>query len=318
MPESQLHPASFVVRSARFLAGAVSLAILGCASPGSRASDGSAVLAQTAPAPATPVEPARADDVPDVDLSGALLYQLMAAEVAAQRGELGTAYAVYLKLARDTRDPRLARRATELALRGRALGEALEAAKLWHQLAPRSSEAGQTVAMLYAASGKFDEAHALFSEQLKVAAQPAEELGRIQRALTRSQDRAGAFALLERLAQPYGKTAEVRLVLASGAQAAGLNSRAIEEAKAAVELAPDSERAAMTAAQLMQGSDRRGAIDTLARHLERNPKATDPRLAYARLLIADKQYTAARRMVTPLPPPCSPPIFSERRVVPGM
>ena len=56
------------------------------------------------------------------NLSGALLYQLMAAEVAAQRGELGTAYAVYLKLARDTRDPRLAKRATELALQGLELG----------------------------------------------------------------------------------------------------------------------------------------------------------------------------------------------------
>ena len=156
----------------------------------------------------------------------------MAAEVAAQRGELGTAYAVYLKLARDTRDPRLARRATELGLQGRALGESLEAAKLWHELAPRSSEASQTVAMLYAASGQFDAAYAIFSEQLQAAAKPAEELARIQRALTRSQDRAGAFALLERLAQPYGKTAEVRLVLANGAQAAGLNGRAVEEAKA--------------------------------------------------------------------------------------
>ena len=294
MPDSQLHPAPFVVRTARAVASAVVLAILGCASPGSRASDGGALLAQAAPAPAAPLDPAAADGVPDVNLSGALLYQLMYAEVAAQRGDLGTAYAVYLKLARETRDPRLARRATEVALQGRALGESLEAAKLWHELAPRSGDASQTLAMLYAASGKFDDAHAIFSEQLKTATQPAEELGRIQRALTRSQDRAGAFALLERLAQPYGKSADVRLVLANGAQAAGLNGRAIEEAKAAVGLAPDSERAVMTAAQYMQASDRRGALDMLARFLERNPKATDPRLAYARLLIADRQYAAAR------------------------
>jgi Flp pilus assembly protein TadD len=35
-------------------------------------------------------------------------------------------------------------------------------------------------------------------------------------------------------------------------------------------------------------------MEILARHLERSPKATEPRLAYARLLIADKQYAAAR------------------------
>lgn len=296
MLPSPIRRALSLFTRARAFAALGVLAILGCASPRTPTAEANPPPAAAAPAAAAAqAAPSKdADAVPDVSLSGALLYQLMAAEVAAQRGEIGTAYAVYMKLARDTRDPRLARRATELALQGRALAESLEGAKLWHELAPASSEASQSLAMLYAASGKFDDAYALFSEQLKVAPHPAEELGRIQRALTRSQDRAGAFALLERLAQPYAKTADVRLVLANGAQAAGLSARAIEEAKAALELAPDSERAALTAAQYMQASDRRGAIDLLSRYVERNPKSTDGRLAYARLLIADKQYQAAR------------------------
>jgi tetratricopeptide (TPR) repeat protein len=285
--------ASLPAIGTRAFATAVTLAILGCATPVAGKGDGAAPATAAGAQTAQDAAP-DGDAVPDVNLSGALLYQLMAAEVAAQRGDIGAAYATYLKLARETRDPRLARRATELALQGRALAESLEAAKLWHELAPRSNEATQAVAMLYAASGKFDESYALFSEQLKTTAQPAEELARIQRALTRSQDRAGAFVLLERLAQPFGKTAEVRLVLANGAQAAGLNARAIEEAKAAVDLAPDSERAALTAAQYMQATDRKGALALLARYLERQPKSSDGRLAYARLLIADKQYDAAR------------------------
>ncbi|MGZ9029889.1 MAG: tetratricopeptide repeat protein [Burkholderiaceae bacterium] len=293
MLQTLFQRASLIAIGAPTLATAAALAILGCATPVATTGEGAAP-AKAAPATVVQAAAADADAAPDVNLSGALLYQLMAAEVAAQRGDVGAAYATYLKLARDTRDPRLARRATELALQGRALPESLEAARLWHELAPRSSEASQTVAMLYAAGGKFEESYALFSEQLKAAPQPAEELARIQRALTRSQDRAGAFVLLERLAQPYGKTAEVRLVLANGAQAAGLNARAIEEAKAAVELAPDSERATLTAAQYMQASDRKGALTLLARYLERQPKSTDGRLAYARLLIADKQYDSAR------------------------
>jgi tetratricopeptide (TPR) repeat protein len=285
--------ASLPAIGTRAFATAVTLAILGCATPVAGKGDGAAPATAAGAQTAQDAAP-DGDAIPDVNLSGALLYQLMAAEVAAQRGDIGAAYATYLKLARETRDPRLARRATELALQGRALAESLEAAKLWHELAPRSNEATQAVAMLYAASGKFDESYALFSGQLKTAPQPAEELARIQRALTRSQDRAGAFVLLERLAQPYGKTAEVRLVLANGAQAAGLNARAIEEAKAAVDLAPDSERAALTAAQYMQATDRKGALALLARYLERQPKSSDGRLAYARLLIADRQYDTAR------------------------
>ena len=251
-------------------------------------------VAASTPAQAADETATDADGGPDVNLSGALLYQLMAAEVAAQRGDLGTAYAVYLKLARETRDPRLARRATELALQGRALPESIESARLWNELAPKSSDASQTLAMLYAANAQFEEAYQLFAEQLKMAAKPADELGRIQRALTRSQDKAGAFALLERLAQPYGKTADVRLVLSNGAQAAGLTSRAIEEAKAAAQLAPDSERAVLTAAQAMQQTERPGALAMLATFLQRNPASADVRLAYARLLIADRQYPAAR------------------------
>jgi tetratricopeptide (TPR) repeat protein len=275
-------------RGARAAAALGAIAILGCASAPAEAAPGAPAAQLTQAAPANP------DAAPDVNLSGALLYQLMAAEAAAQRGDVATAYAVYMKLARETRDPRLARRAAELALQGRALADALEAAKVWNELAPRSSEAAQTLAMLYAAGGRFDEAHALFSEQLKLAEQPAEELARIQRALTRTQDRAGAFVLLERLAQPYMKMADVRLVLANGAQAAGLAERAAEEAKAAVGLAPDSERAVLTAAQYMQAGDRAGALALLSRALERNPASADVRLAYARLLIADRQYEAAR------------------------
>jgi tetratricopeptide (TPR) repeat protein len=303
MPPSPIHPVSSIACRARLLGVGAALAILGCATPAPPVADapGKAPAADKAPAaaPSAPVAstgPAAppTDSVPDVDLSGALLYQLMAAEVAAQRGELGTAYAVYLKLARDTRDPRLARRATELGLQARALAESREAARLWHELAPGSSEAVQTLAMLEAASGRFDEAYALFSEQLKGSAQPAEELSRIQRALTRSQDRAGAFALLERLAEPYGKTADVHLVLANGAHAAGLGARAVEEARTAVQLAPDSERAVLTAAQYMQTTDRPGALALLSGFVERNPKSADARLAYARLLIADRKYDAAR------------------------
>jgi tetratricopeptide (TPR) repeat protein len=294
MPAIPIRLVSFLASGVRVLAAAATMAILGCATPVTPAAAPKPVAAPPAPvAGAEPAAPA-AEAAPDVDLSGALLYQLMAAEVAAQRGEIGTAYAVYLKLAAETRDPRLARRATELGLQGRALTESREAARLWHELAPGSTEASQSLAMLEAASGRFNEAYVLFSEQLKGAARPADELSRIQRALTRSQDRAGAFVLLERLAEPYGKTPEVRLVLANGAHAAGLSDRAIEEAKAAVRLAPDSERAALTAAQYMQASDRPGALALLASFVERNPNSAEGRLAYARMLIADRQYDAAR------------------------
>ena len=254
------------------------------------------VVAATTAVPETAAPPSteRGDRIPNVELSSSLMYQLMAAEVAVQRGDVGSAFAVYMKLARETRDPRLARRAAELALQARAMPQGLEAAQVWLELAPNSSEASQTLAMLYAGSGRFDDAYSLFQAQLQAAANPAEELARMQRALARTQDRKGAFALIERLAQPYAQSADVKLVLANAAQAGGLNARAIQEARAAVALAPDSQRAVLTAAQYLQATDRPAALALLQDYVARNPAVSETRLAYARLLIADNKFDLAR------------------------
>jgi tetratricopeptide (TPR) repeat protein len=248
--------------------------------------------AQTSPVPVA--EASKASDVPDVPITGALMYQLMAAELAVQQGDLGSAYAVYVKLARETRDPRLARRAAELALQGRALQQSTEAAELWRQLSPSSREASQALALLYASSGRFDDAYTILAPAIRGAANPALELSRLQRQLARAQDRKGAFGLLERLAQPYMGDADVRLALGSGAHAAGLPERAAAEAKAAVALQPDNERTVLGAVQLLQTTDRGAALDALKHLLERPDAPSDVRLAYARMLVADKQYTAAR------------------------
>lgn len=276
-------------------------AIVGCAS----------VAQPTAPAEPSPAasasEPAAnaGDGLPEVDLTGPLLYQIMAAEVALQRGEAGSAFATYLAVARQTRDPRLARRATEIAFGMRAQSQAAEAAQLWYELAPRSSEAAQTLAVIQIAGGRYQDAAPLLAQQIGSAANPIDELARVQRTLARGPDRAGAFALLETLAAPYRddlmRGADVRLILASGAQAAGLAERAAQEARAAVKLQPDSERTNLLAAQLLAHPDakdaaaaRAQALDLLREFLQRKPDSPDARLAYARLLIVDNKVPAAR------------------------
>jgi len=252
-------------------------------------------IASGAATPAPSPAPGSADSIPEVQITGALMYQLLAAELAAQQGELGAAYSIYLKLARDTGDARLARRAAELAVQGRALQQAVEAAELWRQLAPRSSEAAQALGVMYATMGRFDDAYSVFAPELKNAASPSAELARIQRLVARSQDRAGAFSLLERLAQPYLQDADVRLVLAAGAQAAGLTPRALQEAKAALALKPDNERAVLATAQLLQSTDRPAALALLQARATQPDASRDVRMAYARVLVADRQYPAARR-----------------------
>ena len=278
------------------IAGLLALAILGGASDLRAAPD----LAQSGAG----TESNATAGLPDVDLTGALLYQIVAAEVALQRGEAGAAFATYLSVARQTRDSRIARRAAEIAVAGRAGPQALEATALWRELAPESREARQAHALLLAGSGRLGEAEPLFAANLADSSQPAAELAQIQRALARVEDRAAAFATLERLAAPLlaqpALAVDVQLTLAVGAHQAGLPERAVAAARAALTLRPDDGRTVLAAAQLLarpQGKDdaagRQQALQLLAESLNRQPHALDVRLTYARLLLADGQRAAA-------------------------
>lgn len=244
-------------------------------------------------------EAASAEQLPEVELTSQLLFQLLASEIAAQRGELGSAATTYLALARQTRDPRLARRATELALRERSLDRALPAAQLWHELAPGSMQAAQTLESLLLGSGRLAEAEPLLRSRLERAradGSQSEAYSQLQRSLARAADREAAFALLERVAEPDAELPQARLALAAQARAAGNYDRAAAEADAALRLAPDDESVAVVAAQHAGqgngGSD--AAIEMLQKFLERNPQALEARFELARWLAGAERHDAAR------------------------
>jgi len=273
--------------------------IVGCAGP----SHGPAPAAPKAPAAAEAEAPGR--PLPDVELTGPLLFEIVAAEVAVQRGEPSAAFISVLKAAHDTGDPRLARRATEVALGARAAPQALEAAQLWRELDGGSAEAEQTYTSLLVANGRYDDAKPLLQKQIRADQDPVAVLERVQRLLARAPDQAKGMALLDALAAPYRDDPkhgfEVHLVLAHGAHAAGQSARATEEARAALKMRPDSEQAAIAAAQFMlesknrtEAAGRADAIGLLSDFLQRNPNAAEARLAYARLLIGDGRNDAAR------------------------
>jgi len=258
------------------------------------------VQARDAQATAHAVDAATpADALPQIDLTPQLMFQLLASEIAAQRGEVGSASATYLSMARQTRDPRLARRATELALVERSLDHALPAAGLWHELSPDSPIATQTIESLWISTGRLDDAEPLLRARLARARtdrQLAEAYPQLQRALARAPDRKAALALIERLAAPDQRVAAARLALAAVAHAADDSTRAAAEAEAALQLEPANEAAAVAAARYVAQTPRggAGAITLLQAFLAREPRAIEARFSLARLLAADGRRDDAR------------------------
>ena len=241
--------------------------------------------------------PARA--LPEVELSPQVLFQVLAAEIAAQRGEVGSSAATYLSLARRTHDPRLAQRATELSLAARAPDRALTAARLWLELEPSSRLASQTVDALQLSTGALSTAEPALRSRLEQARRDgtlAQTYESLQAALLRAPDKKQALALLERLAAPDQTVPAARLALAAMASAAELPEQAAAEAREAHRLAPDDENTAVLAARLAArvNNGLPGAITLLEQFLSRQPRSLEGRFTLARLLAQAERTDEAR------------------------
>ncbi|HEV7856334.1 MAG TPA: tetratricopeptide repeat protein [Herminiimonas sp.] len=235
--------------------------------------------------------------LPSVQLTDELMFKLLRAELAYQRGDWQLAYVTMLVAAQETRDPRLARRAAEIALGVKQGSEALAAVRLWRELAPSSDEASQFYLGLIMLENNLTEAKPVFIERLQQVQPQARGLLilQIQRLLTRVPDRNAAFALLEEITAPYPMLYETHLALAQGAFAKGDIARARQEAQLALQIKPDLEIAVLMLAQ--STADRPQSLQTLKAFLDTHPAARDTRVAYAKVLIDDKQYDQARKQL---------------------
>nr|WP_314626331.1 tetratricopeptide repeat protein [uncultured Noviherbaspirillum sp.] len=238
--------------------------------------------------------PTPGEKLPVAELSEEVLYRYLSAEIADQRGDWEYAFVNMLQIAQQTRDPRLARRAAEIAITAKETDETLAAVRLWREVAPESEEAAQFYLSFVLVGDNLADARPVLEQRLKEA--PTPTLGAVilqtQRLLARARNKAAAFTLLEEVLAEYKSLPEMHLALAQGALLAGDAPRAAQEARAALAIAPSSDLAALTLAQVL--TDKEAALRSLADYLKVNPKSREVRLAYARFLVEQKQYDTAR------------------------
>lgn len=258
----------------------------------------------------------QADALPAQELTSQILFQLLVSEIAVQRGQVGTAAATYLSLARETKDPRLARRATELALAARSLERAMQAAQMWHEYSPESALAAQTYETLLLSTGRLSEAEPLIVARLAKAHERNETSDfyrRLQGTLARVADKKAALELFDRISADDAKLPQARLTAAALARGAGLDDRAAAEAEAAFALDPDDETTVVSAARVVQevpsGTARAGKM--LEDFLRRHPESVEARFNYARLLAGagDAEGARSQMEIALRSEPDSPPIL---------
>ncbi len=248
----------------------------------------------------TPAKPAAgapgpASKLPAQELSAPLLYEFLLGEIAAQRGSPGLAAQTYLELARRTRDPRVARRAVEVANGARMPDLALEAAQLWHETDPASTQALQTLTLLLVGRKRVEEAEPYLAKLL--ASHPtaaANGFMQLARLLAPNLDQAANLRLVQRLVSRYPELPQARFALAQAAAAASEDALALEEVRRAAELRPDWDLAAIYEAQLLARRSPGEAAKRLEGYLEKYPDSREARMSYARVLATDKRFPEAR------------------------
>jgi tetratricopeptide (TPR) repeat protein len=224
------------------------------------------------------------------------LYDMLLGEIAQQRGDYALAAKTYLELARRTRDPRIARRAVEVASQGRLNDLALDAAKTWYDIEPQSAAALSVVASLLVSARKVDEAEPYLAKLLNTEGVDQERgYLQINRLLAGNPDKRSNLRVVQKLASRHPELAPAHFATAQAAALADDDALALAEARRAAEIRPEWEAPAMLEAQVLQKRSTAQAAKRLADFVAKNPQSRPGRLAYARALVADKRMPEARQ-----------------------
>ena len=223
-----------------------------------------------------------------------MLYQYLISEIAGQRGRTSLALKGMVDLAQRTRDPRVARRAVEIAFQARQMDAALEATSLWLELEPDSIVARQTLAAITGNQGTLESTKLNLVNLLAQPRRTAGVLMQLSGLLSRFPDKPAVAAAVGELAAPHLARPEAHFAIAQASFIAKDGKAALAAINEAEKRRPGWAQAAILKAQILRETSVDGASNYLKQYLVAYPAEADVRVAYARLLAAEKGYLQAR------------------------
>ena len=215
-----------------------------------------------------------------------LVYLLLSAEMAGQRGQSAVALDNYLKAAELSHDPRIAARAVQVALFVKDNGKLQQAVALWRSRDPGSPDARRLSVLLELKAGHMDAAREQLAALLSMSEVDLDStLFDLIKLLDAEVPQEQAFALMSGLSQQLPDNAEVHLAYAALAGSKGKLDIALNEIEMALQLHPDWGRARLLQAQVMaQMGNEAAAGSALTKALKAEPDNLRLHLFYAQFL----------------------------------
>ena len=243
------------------------------------------ILANAKPDPSS-----NADNYTNPDL----VFRLLLAEIASQRGELNLASELFLDLAKQTDSALLAERATRLTGFTRNGTIALEASKVWNELNKDSIDAQQALSEILIANNKLNEAKPILQKLLLKEKTRASGFLYLNSMLSRVSDKKAVLILVADLAQPYPKLAEAHFAVVHAAWIAKDQKIYEKELTAINQIKPDWEMPILFKGQILAQENPEEALNFYSNFLNKYPKSNDVRLEYAKLLTNGRKFNEAK------------------------
>jgi len=223
-----------------------------------------------------------------------LVFRLLLAEIASQRGELNLASELFLDLAKQTDSALLAERATRLTGFTRNGTIALEASKVWNELNKDSIEAQQALSEILIANNKLSEAKPILQKLLLKEKTRTSGFLYLNTLLSHASDKKAVLILVTDLAQPYPKLAEAHFAVAHAAWVSKDQKVYEKELTAIYQMKPDWEMPVLFKGQILAKESPEKALNFYNDFLNKYPKSNDVRLEYAKLLTNGRKFNEAK------------------------
>lgn len=273
------------------------------------ANDNTAVPASSQPQPepattqasATPPAPAKVAVEPDLakktDLTPEILFHLMIAEVAGQRGHINVAVQQYLEAAKSSRDPKVIERAARIAVYARDDASAMQAAELWTEVEPMNAEAHQVAAAMYVRTGKTKQAHSHLEKVINLSANNEHNIFMlITSLLGKERDKQTALDVMQGLIATRQDNPEALYAYAQLALLVGELDIAIATAKDVIKLRPNwADAHILNSSALHRQGKKVQSMAELKEAVNELPANVTLRDYYARRLVDEKRYEEAQK-----------------------
>lgn len=241
--------------------------------------------------------PTQNEREPNSAMDGELFYQLLLGEVNALGGEPGLGYQLLLDAARKTLDPRLFKRAADIALQGRSGESALQAARAWRQAIPASRDANRYLLQILVGLNRLPDALEPLKREIAAteAAERAVAITGIPRLFARAGDKKAAASIVEQALGDYtgapGLGATAWTSIGRMRLEASDPSGALEAAQRGHAADPTAEGPAILALNLID--PKRPQAEAIVRKYLEGPGRVDLRMDFARVLLNARRYAEA-------------------------